>query len=290
MQKINPEIQISIVIPVYNGEKYLSETLRSVLRQSLQNYEILIIDDGSTDNTEMLALSLKADDNRVFYYKKPNSGVSNTRNFGLKRARGEFIIFLDSDDVIDIGFLQSRIDYLTRNPEIGLCCSRIKLIDQDGNLITGDALSGPSDNMLEDILCYTPGIASVPSNFMHRRSVIYNLDNCFDPRLSSTADRFLLCRLAAITKCYCLPFSNLNYRVHAKSMFHNPASVETIFRDNERFMKILLEERMIPRPLLREFLKRNYYMLAGSALRSKAYFRSLVYAIKYILIKVKYIN
>lgn len=89
---------ISIIIPVYNVEKYLKECVQSVLFQSYSNYEILLINDGSTDSSKNLCNELKVQDNRITVYHKTNGGVSSARNLGINKAHGDYIIFLDSDD------------------------------------------------------------------------------------------------------------------------------------------------------------------------------------------------
>ncbi|KUJ63749.1 hypothetical protein AR687_00750 [Flavobacteriaceae bacterium CRH] len=91
---------VSIIIPCYSQAAFLDETLSSVLVQTYQNWECLIINDGSPDNTDEIAQKWVEKDNRFKYFFKQNSGVSNTRNFGLEKATGEYIQFLDADDVL----------------------------------------------------------------------------------------------------------------------------------------------------------------------------------------------
>lgn len=91
---------ISVIIPSYNSEKYIHEAIRSIQNQSYQNWECLVIDDGSTDSTKEIIEKLILDDQRIKYYYKKNSGLSDSRNFGVTVAKGEFIQFLDSDDVL----------------------------------------------------------------------------------------------------------------------------------------------------------------------------------------------
>lgn len=83
-------------MPIYNCEKYIKKTIKSVLNLKYKNYELLLIDDGSTDNTENICLSFN--DSKVKYYKKENGGVSSARNYGLNIASGDYVVFLDSDD------------------------------------------------------------------------------------------------------------------------------------------------------------------------------------------------
>lgn len=94
-------IKVSVVIPVYNTEEYVAETLNSIMNQSLDELEIIVINDGSTDNSLDVIKSIATKDNRIKVYSQPNKGLSETRNSGIKKARGEFIYFMDSDDLLD---------------------------------------------------------------------------------------------------------------------------------------------------------------------------------------------
>lgn len=91
---------LSIIIPVYNTEKYLSECVESILSQTFEDFEVILVDDGSTDNSWKICCEYQNKDKRVRAFHKENSGVSATRNFGLEHAEGEYISFCDSDDMI----------------------------------------------------------------------------------------------------------------------------------------------------------------------------------------------
>lgn len=109
------EGKVSVIIPAYNYGRYIAQTLESVLKQSCGNWECLIIDNGSTDNTyEVVAPFLS--DERMHYVKQDNLGVSVARNVGLHLAKGEFIQFLDADDLIEYNKLETEINYLKQNP------------------------------------------------------------------------------------------------------------------------------------------------------------------------------
>ena len=92
---------ISIIVPVYNTEKYLKECIESILNQTYKNIQLILVNDGSTDDSLNICKSYKQIDNRVLVIDKPNSGVSETRNFGISVANGDYIGFVDSDDYIE---------------------------------------------------------------------------------------------------------------------------------------------------------------------------------------------
>lgn len=108
---------VSIIIPCYNQAVYLSETLISIENQVYQNWECLIINDGSTDETETVARQFTEKDSRFIYIYQPNGGLSNARNTGISHARGKFIQFLDSDDLLTPNKLNASINHYNRNSE-----------------------------------------------------------------------------------------------------------------------------------------------------------------------------
>lgn len=109
----------SIIVPVYNVENYLLECMESLLNQSYKDFEIILVNDGSTDKSGELCKEIANRDRRIRYYNKKNSGLSATRNFGIEKAEGEYIVFVDSDDWIieDALLLFSRIIH-TEHPEV----------------------------------------------------------------------------------------------------------------------------------------------------------------------------
>lgn len=98
---------ISIVVPAYNCEKYIGRCIQSILNQTYTNFELIIIDDGSTDNTSEICRKFLQIDNRIIYLKKKNGGVSSARNKGIAIAKGIYISFIDSDDYLDSDFIQN---------------------------------------------------------------------------------------------------------------------------------------------------------------------------------------
>ncbi|MES2239802.1 MAG: glycosyltransferase [Bacteroidota bacterium] len=106
---------VSIIIPCYNQGKYLDETLQSVYCQTYKNWECIIVNDGSTDNTEEIARLWEAKDDRFTYYYKKNGGVSSARNWGILKASGNYLQFLDSDDVLENRKIQFSIDEINKS-------------------------------------------------------------------------------------------------------------------------------------------------------------------------------
>jgi FkbM family methyltransferase len=112
---INPTV--SIIMPAFNAAKYIGEAIESVRTQSFKDWELLVVDDGSTDGTVEVVKSLTEKDSRIRLLKSEGKGVSSARNKGLDCARGEFIGFLDADDIYYPGALEARVEALKRNPD-----------------------------------------------------------------------------------------------------------------------------------------------------------------------------
>ncbi|QQD15378.1 glycosyltransferase family 2 protein [Sphingobacterium sp. UDSM-2020] len=103
---------VSVILPCYNVEQYLTRAIESVLNQSYSNFELLVIIDGSPDNSKLIAEEYAKKDDRIKVYEKPNGGLSDARNYGLSRAEGEFVYFMDSDDWIETDLLMDNVKVL----------------------------------------------------------------------------------------------------------------------------------------------------------------------------------
>ncbi len=110
--------KFSIIIPVYNTEKYFNKCLDSVINQSYKDYEVIIINDGSTDSSEDIINNYSKENNKIKYYFKKNGGLSSARNYGVSKSKGEYIIFLDSDDYLDKNILRVLNDNIEDNIDI----------------------------------------------------------------------------------------------------------------------------------------------------------------------------
>ena len=124
---------ISIVIPVYNVEKYLDECILSVINQTYKNLEILLINDGSSDSSYDICCKYSEQDNRIHVINKENGGLASARNVGIDKATGEYIYFLDSDDYIKETTIEKVVNYM-KNNNLDLCYFSADVIIEDNNL------------------------------------------------------------------------------------------------------------------------------------------------------------
>jgi len=129
---MNTGSRVSVIVPVFNGEKYIGETLRSVFSQDYANLEVIVVNDGSTDATLQEILPFR-DHSNFIYLEQPNRGVSAARNKGLMCATGEFVAFLDHDDLWLPQKIRLQVEYLTSHPEVALVHSDYSAIDANGS-------------------------------------------------------------------------------------------------------------------------------------------------------------
>ena len=127
---------ISVLLPVYNGELYIYDAVKSILNQTYKDFELIIINDGSTDNSLNILESF--DDKRMIIVNQDNQGLANSLNNGLKIAQGKYIARMDADDIALPNRFEEQIAYLTIHPEVKLLGSAIDLIDKDGKKIMTD--------------------------------------------------------------------------------------------------------------------------------------------------------
>lgn len=132
---------ISIIVPVYNVEKYLDRCMKSILCQTYKNIEVILVDDGSTDASAVMCDQYQLEDNRIRVFHKPNGGLSSARNYGIEKSKGKFILFVDSDDYIGTDFIEILYS---------------EMIHQDASMVIGS-----TEVMYKDDSIYTSCINGV---------------------------------------------------------------------------------------------------------------------------------
>lgn len=134
---------LSVLTPAYNREKYIGEAIESVQAQAIEDWEMLIIDDGSTDKTVDVVKAYQAKDQRIILLENPkNLGISATRNHGLQHIKGKYVAMLDSDDVFLPNKFQKQIDFLENHPEIGVLGAWAQHIGRSNRQFTPEELDG----------------------------------------------------------------------------------------------------------------------------------------------------
>lgn len=128
-------IKVSVIVPVYNGEKFIEECIKNVLNQTLEEFELIIINDGSTDNTLDICKRNSEIDKKIRIINQENKGVSSARNKGIEQSNGEYICFVDCDDKIEDNYLEELYNTCEEN-NVKISCCTIESIDNKGNIIS----------------------------------------------------------------------------------------------------------------------------------------------------------
>jgi glycosyltransferase involved in cell wall biosynthesis len=134
---------ISVILPVYNAEKYLAKSMKCILGQTYKNIEVIIVDDGSSDTSREIAASFK--DERIKYYQREHEGLIAQLNFGLEAASGNFIARMDADDLCDLNRFTTQLSYLKENSAIKLVSTNYNYIDETDRVLSRKAMPGYSD-------------------------------------------------------------------------------------------------------------------------------------------------
>lgn len=168
---------ISIIVPVYNVEKYLPKCIESILGQSYSNFELILVDDGSKDKSGSICDEYAKIDNRIKVYHKQNGGVSSARNLGLDNAHGEWITFVDSDDIVEPYYLSSMVLY-TENFDFSIIQFSLKRIGWSNTIIQKFSNMEKIISMKEyakSLLNYT--VDTGPCARLYRSQILNNLGN-----------------------------------------------------------------------------------------------------------------
>ena len=204
---------MSVVIPAYNAESYLADAIDSVLSQTYGQIECIVVDDGSTDATGQV---IEGYGNRVRPLAQENTGVSAARNLGIAEAVGEFVAFLDADDVWAPEKLERQLVPLRARPDIVFSYGGIELVDAQLRSL-GAVPAYPQQEALERTLTLRPGGFHLAMTGIARKEAVVHLGG-FDTRLSTCADADLALRLVDLGRASAVEGLLARYRQHGSQM------------------------------------------------------------------------
>ena len=240
---------ISIIVPVYNVENYIRQCIESILQQTYEDFELLLIDDGSADLSGAICKEYEQQDKRIRYIWKKNGGVSSARNEGIKQAKGKQIAFVDSDDFIEEQMLEQLVK--ENNPDFSMC--GYKLYDEIHATVIKECqcrvLSGSVHDLAKRIKDYldTPFLLG-PCFKLFKKEIIDQHQIWFPPKLSYGEDaifvfQYLLhCRNVEISS-----YIGYSYRKHGKQTLNEkflPEKIDINYQINE-LISCLLEQEEI---------------------------------------------
>lgn len=229
---------ISVIMPVYNADEYLSASIESILNQTYKNFEFIIINDGSTDNSEKIICSYN--DKRIKYIKyDSNLGYVARLNYGLSIASGTFIARMDADDISKPERLEKQLNFLNLNPSIALVGSCYEKIKDNINL--GFKKQQQKPYQLKFRLLFGSNIAH--PTVMFRRELIDLNRYFYKSEFSPAEDYELWTRLVMEFELYNMPISLLYYRIHSNQISKTKSKIqrENFRRAHASYVKSLLK-------------------------------------------------
>ena len=219
--------KVSVIIPVYNTSKYLHHCLDSVLSQTFAEFEIIIINDGSTDNSLEILREYEAKDNRIVVIDKNNEGVSAARNCGIKVAKGEYIMFCDSDDFVTPNWIEKLYEAIYKHPNSWVDCDYYKY-DAVKNLVTPNHMKNITSDMVipnsEYYIYYKNQNSHSCWNRIYKKDVLYSNNILFPVDISVGEDVLF----------------NIEYIRYCDAFFH--VSSELYYWNNDNNMSLSRKE------------------------------------------------
>lgn len=263
---MSKEPLVSVVIPVFNGASFITRAVDSVLAQTCKDFEIIIVDDGSTDDTQAVLARL-AQTSGIICLQQKNAGPAQARNIGIQSAKGENIAFLDCDDIWFPEKLETQLTILKGNSQPVLVHSNYEVIDPTGQVIQ-HAKAGQSRDPLH--IAFTGGQVPLLSTILMSRTPLEHVEG-FDPNLWVSEDSDLILRLYEVTKFECIN----RVLVHKFQQIHNDGAItnddgsyrEKVLRSRERFLT-RVQNRQTLNQEQRAALNRewgSYYLLKGAS-------------------------
>lgn len=240
---------VTVVIPSYNSLRYIPETMETVLNQTYQDFEVLVVNDGSTDGTPDWVDQLSKKEPRVRMISQANKGLPGARNTGIKQARGKYIAILDADDLWESTKLEKQVKSLDNNPQAGLCYTWTALADSEGNS-TGRVIASHAEGDVWKQLTEM-NIVCCGSTPMIRRSCFDDV-GFFDENLRFSEDWDMWLRIAAKYLFSVVKEPLIRYRQHQTNKSKNCQSMLETSR-------ILIERNFANAPIELLYLRNRSY-------------------------------
>lgn len=206
---------VSVILPAYNAEKYITESVLSILNQSYNNLELIIVNDGSVDNTEKLVLELAQFDERIKLISTKNQGVASALNVGISISNGSYIARMDSDDIALESRIETQVSFLMQNPSVGIVGSLASIIDENGSDLKIISCKPKSHNCLVWSMLFSNPF--IHPTVMMRADLAKNILY----RKTPSEDYDFWVRAAFEARFHNIQEVLLKYRVHSTQLTHS---------------------------------------------------------------------
>jgi len=210
--------KVSVAMPVYNAAIYLAQAVESILSQTFADFEFIIINDGSTDESQRMLETYAARDSRVRLISRPNTGLTKALNESVTLARGIYYARMDADDISFPDRLREQVAYLDANPDCLVVGCRVELIDPEGQVL-GEVWRFESHDQIDAAHLGGQGGAIVHPSALMRLDALKQI-GCYHAHNEPAEDLDLFLRLAEIGRLAKLPDVLFQYRMHFKSVGH----------------------------------------------------------------------
>ena len=243
------KIRVSVVVPAYNAGRWIGRTLKSVQEQSVSDLEIIVVDDGSTDETARIVREFQKNDPRIVLIEQANGGVAKARNAGIAAARSDFVAPLDGDDLWHPKRLELHLQAFAELPGVALVYSPSVLIDDNDRIITSSIYVDIQGNVFEPHLCFN--FIGNGSSITVRTNVARDIGG-YSSELKSRGgqgceDWLFQLRVAYRNKFACVPFHLVGYRTTDENMSSDSFSMRR--SGVEAMREIEAYAAALPRPL-----------------------------------------
>ncbi|WP_407725160.1 glycosyltransferase family 2 protein [Ruminococcus sp. JL13D9] len=200
---------VSIVLPVYNGEKYLAQSIESVLNQTYKNFELIIVNDCSTDSSEEIILKYKSQDDRIVYIKnEANSKLPKSLNNGFAIAKGEYFTWTSDDNMYHIDAIDTMVGFMEQHTDVGLVYCDFNMINEEGEFKYKVTVGNPEEQKYKN---------TIGACFLYRRSVAENVGD-YDTSLFLVEDYEYWLRISLSYRISPLHMCLYDYRWHNDSL------------------------------------------------------------------------
>ncbi len=269
MDQIKP--LVSIIIPCFNGERFLARTLESCQSQTYENLEIILVDDGSTDSSNQIAKGFEG----VRVIEQKNKGVSSARNNGIKNSNAEYLAFLDADDILLKNSISLRVNFLEENKEYPLVHGFEERVDENEAEI--EIEKGQDGHVSKKLLQFREKVIHSPSSVMVRSRVVEEIGG-FNEKLSTSADWEFWLRLSKKGPFGMIPEPINLYRTHTGQMHLN---VDAMAKDMHQALSTLRPLfKDIPEAEWSEYVSNINFTIAASYIGDQ---KKILGGIKYSL-------
>lgn len=265
---------VSIIIPIFNAENFITKTLESVVNQTYSNIEVILVNDGSFDKSETLITSFCKKFDWIKILNQQNQGVSVARNNGLINSNGKYVLFLDSDDILDSLFVETSVNLIETNVVIGIGNICYTLIQDSINY--NQKYQSASNQ--EELVLFESNIQTCPSGYLFSKAFLILNKIRFQETLGNTADRYFLHQCFQHGNFIINYKSYYLYRITEGSMSKKIS--QKLIEDYRKYLKLLKTNDLIPLKHFKSYRARYLYTISAYYYHLNNIQSSIVYAFK----------